>query len=81
MPNVLIRSVSEEELAQLRAMAEERQISLQAFMHDLVRQTLSADRNRKKLDQIAERLKRLPSATYTVEDVLAAKDAPRHGGA
>ncbi|HEX2144439.1 MAG TPA: hypothetical protein VHG10_08025 [Glycomyces sp.] len=81
MPNVLIRSVSEEELAQLRAMAEARQMSLQAFMHDLVRQTLSADHNRKKLDQIADRLKHLPSATYTTEDMLAAKDAPRHGAA
>ncbi|WP_169731945.1 hypothetical protein [Glycomyces arizonensis] len=79
MPNVLIRSISEEELSQLRAMAEARSQSLQAFMTDMVRKTLSADHNRKKLAEIEARLKSMPSATYTTEDLMAAKDAPRHG--
>ncbi|WP_460545563.1 hypothetical protein [Glycomyces halotolerans] len=81
MPNVLIRSISEEELAQLRAMAEARNQSLQAFMADLVRSTLSADHNRKKLAEVEARLKSMSSATYTTEDLMAAKDAPRHGAA
>jgi hypothetical protein len=81
MPNVLIRSLTEDELAQLRAMAEARQMSLQAFMTDLVRRTLSADHNRKKLASIEARLKSMPPATFTTGDLLAAKDAPRRGAA
>jgi hypothetical protein len=79
MTNVLIRSLSEEEVAQLRALAESRHMSLQAFMADMVRATLAADRNRAKLKDIEAHLKTLPPATYTNEDLLAAKEEPRHG--
>ncbi|WP_199039060.1 hypothetical protein [Glycomyces salinus] len=79
MPNVLIRSLSEEELDQLRAMADSRHMSLQSFMADMVRKTLSADHNRNKLAEIEAHLKSMPPATFTTEDLLAAKDAPRHG--
>ncbi|PRY61876.1 hypothetical protein [Glycomyces artemisiae] len=79
MTNVLIRSLTEAEVAELRAMAEAQHMSLQAFMADLVRKTIAGNRNRLKLAEIEARLKTMPSATFTVEDVLAAKDAPRRG--
>lgn len=79
MTNVLIRSLSEEEVGQLRALAAARHMSLQAFMADMVRSALAADRNRSKLKEIEAHLKTLPPATYTNEDLLAAKDESRHG--
>lgn len=79
MTNVLIRSLSEDEVAQLRALAKSRHMSLQAFMADMVRATLAADRNRTKLKEIEAHLKTLPPATYTNDELLAAKDEPRSG--
>lgn len=79
MTNVLIRSLTEEEVAGLRAIAESRHQSLQAFMADLARKTLRAERNRQKLAEIEARLKTMPPATYTTQDLLDAKDAPRRG--
>ena len=81
MTNVLIRSLSEEEVAELRLMAEAQHMSLQAFMADLVRKTISGNHKRLKLAEIETRLKNMPPATFTIEDVLDAKDAPRRGNA
>ena len=52
-------------------------MSLQAFMADMVRATLAADRNRTKLKEIEAHLKTLPPTTYTNQDLLDALDAPR----
>ncbi|WP_026929068.1 hypothetical protein [Glycomyces tenuis] len=79
MSDLLIHSVPDKDLEQIQAEAEARQQSLQDYMLEIIHERATGSRNRRKLAEIEERLKREGGRPISMEDIIAAKDAPRHG--
>lgn len=79
MTDILIRSVPTEDLDVLRAEAEARHESFQSYMLGILHERAVANRNRAVLSRVVNELKSARPAPVSVEDLLGAKDAPRHG--
>lgn len=79
MSGLQLPAVPEDDLKQLRADAEAHRQPFEDYMLDRIHELAAGARKRRKLAEIAAKLKTMPPSNFTVEDVLAAKDAPRRG--
>lgn len=73
VPNVLIRDVPEDDLEQIRAVAAEKGMSLQAFLREAVHTQAAHLRRRAALQRAADRLRAAPATP--AEERLAVLDA------
>ncbi|GAA1675409.1 hypothetical protein GCM10009830_22560 [Glycomyces endophyticus] len=79
MSDLMLHDIPEDELELIKAEADAQQKTVQDYLLERVHELAIGAKRRRKLDEITAQLKTMPPSTYTVEDVLDAKDAPRRG--
>ena len=74
MSDLMIHSVPDKDLEQIKAEAEARNQSLQDYMLEIIHEKATAVIRRKTLSEVAERLREEGAEPISMEDILAAKN-------